>query len=234
MDPIKTRERAIEATALGLCNDPTVKNVLSYLPVTETVFDCQFRCGLYSKAAGARRDFLAVLQGPYESRPYLPPPQVPARYYTVVTVRDINLRVTTPFSIFFEHRQRRQRNDTRSAEYVSVTAPYEMAPDVLQSHLSAPLQPPLPSGVEEAKEARWLVWGCNRETGHLSWLMLVIEEKVLLATCSHNDSVERVARLGPAEIEQKIMELSPEKRQLSHRKIMALYARNLQLQLTPK
>jgi hypothetical protein len=211
VDPIKSREGACVAMTFGYITDPTIRSVVGVMPLTETVMDLQTRCTLGMK--GVKRETPTVLQGPYDSRPYLPPrPGPPKRYYAVCTLKDLNVNIAAPMTVLFDAKTRRYRSDARSLPMVGLHKAMELSPDLLRMALSAPVPE---EGEQEGAETRWLVWGCNRETGHLSWLMLVIEENALIkgrVPVVHNEQVERLARLTDEELDARIMDQPPEKR----------------------
>jgi hypothetical protein len=95
-DPIATRQDALHAQRLNL-NEYI--NLLQLLSSTETVFDCLFTFAHNCNPQGKKVRLLCVLQGPYDTRPYLPPSS--GRWFTAATVKDLNLPLCD-FTFSFE------------------------------------------------------------------------------------------------------------------------------------
>ncbi len=127
IDPIKTRDHAFMVATFGFGANEMARPLTSVMPLTETVFDLQPRCCFTMK--GVQQDVAAVLQGPYESRPYLPPmPGPPRRYFALCTLRDLNHKISVPMTLTFEGRMRRLRGDARPNPVVSLHKTAELGP----------------------------------------------------------------------------------------------------------
>jgi len=70
-----------------------------------------------------------------------------------------------------------------------------------------------------------IVWGANRDTHKLSWLMLVMEKQTLLRYCHHVETAEELAAMPDDALDLKMAPFGIEK--ISQ--VMAVYTRHLQM-----
>lgn len=123
-----------------------------------------------------------VLQGPYASRPYLPP--APGRYYAVVARKDMNV----PLSDMVVQFQAIQTRGPKK-QMISLHPPVPLSAQRLRDTLSASAAP---------DESVTLTWAVNDQNEQVRWIMLVIQAEVLERVClgeNHSNKVEEYARM---------------------------------------
>lgn len=183
------------------------------------------------------RDIACVLQGPYAQPPYLPPvadPVTPSQgYYAVATIGELAIDLEQlgngTLTLFFKHHSKKVRPPPDRLP--TIHEPLVLTADSFRKQLSAPSKllaaSVLPGLATETAPLAppSIVWGTNRDTGKLSWFMMVIEKRTLLRFCKHSETVETLARMGDYELDAKMADLGSDK----VNQVMAVYTRHLQL-----
>lgn len=118
------------------------------------------------------------------------------------------------------------RSEERINSPPSMHLPIVLTKKNFAEDLSAPLQP-LPNGEAGAH----VVWGKERETGHLSWVMMVLSERQLMSLCQHNPKVDDYANRPMDELDATCEKIHVASKTPQ---LLALYTRKLQVELSKK